>query len=336
MLKILVTGCAGFIGSHLCEKLLEDGYSVVGIDNFDDFYSKTIKIDNMKGYINNPNFIFFELDITKRLISKLPQNIDIVVHLAGKAGVLPSIDYSGDYLASNVFGTHQVLEYMRNCNIKKLIFASSSSVYGNNKSIPFKETDNVDNPISPYAFTKKACELLNYTYHGLYNIDVINLRFFTVFGPRQRPDLAIHKFLKRILNDEQLILYGDGNSARDYTYITDTISGISNAIYYCISKNKFFLTLNLGNNLPIKLIDMVRSLYKLTGRAENYIHESMQAGDVDITYADITLAKQVLDYFPKTSFNEGLLKFIFWFVNQNETPQPIICTSSAGLNNNYK
>lgn len=197
--------------------------------------------------------------------------------------------------------------------IDKLIFASSSSVYGNNKKMPFSEDDNVDNPISPYAFTKKACELMNYTFHHLYNIDVINLRFFTVYGPGQRPDLAIHKFVEKIANNQPLVLFGDGETARDYTYIDDTVSGIFSALEYCLNNTGVYTTVNLGNNKPVKLHELVDIIYAGMGKEKNIIHEAMQAGDVDITFADITKAGSLLNYKPATELKEGIKNFIAWF-----------------------
>ena len=197
--------------------------------------------------------------------------------------------------------------------IDKLIFASSSSVYGNNKKMPFSEDDNVDNPISPYAFTKKACELMNYTFHHLCNIDVINLRFFTVYGPGQRPDLAIHKFVEKIANNQPLVLFGDGETARDYTYIDDTVSGIFSALEYCLNNTGVYTTVNLGNNKPVKLHELVDIIYAGMGKEKNIIYEAMQAGDVDITFADITKAGSLLNYKPATELKEGIKKFIAWF-----------------------
>jgi nucleoside-diphosphate-sugar epimerase len=202
MVTILVTGCAGFIGSHVCTLLLNKGYRVIGVDNFDAFYQRSVKESNLAAFSKHPAFSFYEMDITAGLDAVKEDNIQAVIHLAAKAGVRPSIEDPAGYLHVNIGGTQKVHEFMRARAISKLIFASSSSVYGNNKKMPFSEDDNVDNPISPYAFTKKAGELMNYTFHHLYHIDIINLRFFTVYGPGQRPDLAIHKFVKKI--DESL------------------------------------------------------------------------------------------------------------------------------------
>ncbi len=313
MVTILVTGCAGFIGSHVCTLLLNKGFKVIGIDNFDPFYERTVKESNLAKIKTHPAFSFYEIDITNGLNDIAQDNIQAVIHLAAKAGVRPSIEDPAGYQNVNIGGTQKVHEFMQARLIDKLIFASSSSVYGNNKKMPFSEDDNVDNPISPYAFTKKACELMNYTFHHLYNIDVINLRFFTVYGPGQRPDLAIHKFVEKIANNQPLVLFGDGETARDYTYIDDTVSGIFSALEYCLNNTGVYTTVNLGNNKPVKLHELVDIIYAGMGKEKNIIHEAMQAGDVDITFADITKAGSLLNYKPATELKEGIKNFIAWF-----------------------
>lgn len=313
MVTILVTGCAGFIGSHVCAKLLQTGFKVIGIDNFDPFYSRVAKEANMKTFRSNPAFSFYQLDIADGLNAVTEKNIDGVIHLAAKAGVRPSIEDPAGYLRVNVMGTQKVHEFMQARAINKLIFASSSSVYGNNKKMPFSEADNVDNPISPYAFTKKAGELMNYTFHHLYNIDIVNLRFFTVYGPGQRPDLAIHKFVERISNNQPLILFGNGETARDYTYVEDTVSGICSALEYCMGNTGVYATFNLGNNKPVKLNELVNVIYDEMGKEKNIVYEAMQAGDVDVTFADITKAGQLLNYTPATDLRQGIKKFIAWY-----------------------
>jgi len=314
-MKLLITGCAGFIGSHLTELFLNKGHIVVGVDNFDPFYSKEQKKKNLEIPNSNKNFTFHELDIRNtKGFDGLPRDIEVVIHLAAKAGVRPSIEAPKDYIDTNISGTLNILEWMRHSHIHKLLFASSSSIYGNNKKIPFSESDYVDEPISPYAFTKKACELLNHTYYHLYNIDIINLRFFTVYGPRQRPDLAIHKFVSHILNNKPIHLFGDGSSARDYTFINDTISGIYNAFDF-ISRNKnVFNTINLGNNKPIKLIELVNCIYETLNKKPDLVFEPMQPGDVDITYSDISKAKQILNYNPSTELKTGIASFVKWYL----------------------
>lgn len=310
---ILVTGCAGFIGSHLCALLLNKGYTVIGIDNFDPFYDRSVKESNLAKFKDHASFYFYELDICGGLEAIQDKNITAVIHLAAKAGVRPSIEDPAGYLHTNITGTQKVHEFMLAKKITKLLFASSSSVYGNNKKIPFAEDDNVDNPISPYAFTKKAGELMNYTLHHLYNIDIINLRFFTVYGPGQRPDLAIHKFVKKIAAGEPLELFGDGSTARDYTYIDDTVAGIYNALIYCLQHEGVYETVNLGNNSPVKLNGLVDIIYAAMGAKKELRYKPMQPGDVDITFADISKAAKLFNYKPATRLPEGIAKFIDWF-----------------------
>lgn len=317
MQTILVTGCAGFIGSNLSEALLEDGYRVIGIDNFDPFYDKSIKEKNLEKLHSFENFKFYQLDLSlENALFIIENTIHAIIHLAAKAGVLPSLKDPKAYIKANIDGSNNVLDFMQQRNIKKLLFASSSSVYGNSVQIPFKESEPLDKPISPYAFTKKSCELQNFVYHHLYGIDILNLRFFTVFGPRQRPDLAIHKFVKLIEQKQPINMYGDGSSARDYTYVEDTISGISSALTYLINNEKVYDTINLGNNTPISLREMISSIYEIMGETPNIKQMPMQPGDVNITYADISKAQKLLNYHPKTSFKEGLVKFIKWHNEQ--------------------
>jgi UDP-glucuronate 4-epimerase len=313
-MKVLITGCAGFIGSHLTELFLERGHHVVGVDNFDPFYSKDLKLKNLSPFYNNKHFTFHQLDICSEIeLGLLPTNIEFVIHLAAKTGVRPSISAPREYMETNVTGTLNILEWMKKHNKKKLVFGSSSSIYGNNKKVPFSESDLVDEPISPYAFSKKACELLNYTYHHLYKMSILNLRFFTVFGPRQRPDLAIRKFVSSILKDEPIHLFGDGSTARDYTFVADTISGIYSAFEYINEHKDIYDIINLGNSKPIKLLELVNCIYEVLGKKPNLIFEPMQAGDVDITFADISKAKNILNYNPSTSLKEGIKGFIDWY-----------------------
>lgn len=322
MSDIVVTGCAGFIGSHLCEKLLTLGHSVVGIDNFDPFYARSIKENNLSSFVNHPDFEFLEIDLADfDLLRKSldHKTIDAIVHLAGKAGVRSSIEAPLDYTRANIVATQNILEVMKNKGIKKFAFASSSSVYGNTKEVPFHETQDVNNPISPYAFTKKACELINYTYHALYGLDVINMRFFTVFGPRQRPDLAIHKFTKLILNNAEIPMFGDGSTSRDYTYCNDTVDGICRVLDYLFGHEKVYEIINLGNNQPVKLCDMIKAIEKATEKKANIKQHPMQPGDVDITFASIEKAESLLGYYPKYSFEEGITNFVNWY-RENQDP----------------
>ncbi|MBI9060749.1 MAG: GDP-mannose 4,6-dehydratase [Marinilabiliaceae bacterium] len=314
MQNIVVTGCAGFIGSHLCEELLKLKYHIIGIDNFDPFYPKEIKESNLHQLLGNSNFTFIEADLAdiQNCINHINQ-AEVVIHLAGKAGVRPSIEHPDLYIDNNITATKNVLEAMRKNSISKMLFASSSSVYGNNPKTPWSESLNVDNPISPYAFSKKSCELLNHTYHHLYNLDILNLRFFTVFGPRQRPDLAIHKFVKLIENNQEITMYGDGNTSRDYTYVKDTCSGIIKALEYITDNENVFDTLNLGHHHPVKLKDLINMIGDATGITPKIKRLPMQPGDVDITYADISKAQNLFGYCPKTEMKDGLSEFVKWY-----------------------
>lgn len=313
--KILVTGCAGFIGSHLCEKLLSLNYEVVGIDNFDPFYDKSIKEENLSDFINHPSFTFLELDLRDydALIKNLPDNIQLITHLAAKAGVRPSIENPRDYMQVNVAGTNNILEAMLEKNIKKLFFASSSSIYGNQKEVPFKENKIDYQPISPYAFNKRSCELMNYTYHHLHQLDIVNARFFTVYGPRQRPDLAIHKFVRLIDEGKTIPMFGDGSTSRDYTYITDTISGVVNSIEYLLNNKNVFETYNLGNSTPIQLKELIHTISSAMQKDVQINQLPMQEGDVDITFADIDKANKLIGYQPQIKLPEGINNFIAWY-----------------------
>ncbi|PWJ42269.1 GDP-mannose 4,6-dehydratase [Sediminitomix flava] len=316
--RVLITGVAGFIGSSLAEFLLEDGFEVVGIDNFDPFYDKSIKLRNLHESLKNSRFTFKEVDFTSlKSLMTIPK-VDVVIHLGAKAGVRPSILNPKAYIDTNVQGTNNILEWMRLKKIKKLVFASSSSVYGNHKQVPFSEDLVVTEPISPYAFTKLSCESMNYSYHSLYNFDILNLRFFTVYGPRQRPDLAIHKFVRKIYRGESIQMYGDGSSARDYTFIDDIVNGVYGAVNYVLSNDQIFDILNLGNNTPVKLKEMIQTIeckMKVSAKIEQL---PMQSGDVDVTFASIRKAKKMLGYVPQTSFDLGVEQFVDWFITLRE------------------
>jgi UDP-glucuronate 4-epimerase len=311
-MKILVTGAAGFIGSHVCEHFIGLGHSVIGLDNFDPFYSKKIKQLNLAGVQKSKEFVFYDVDIRngdvlKKIFSS--SEIDTVIHLAAKAGVRPSIDSIADYYDVNVNGTISLLETMRINKVKRLIFASSSSVYGNNPKVPFSETDFVDNPISPYASTKKSGELLCHVYSHLYRFNITCLRFFTVYGPRQRPDLAIHKFTRLIDEGKPIPFYGDGSTARDYTYITDILNGIT-----CAFENlDGYRIYNLGESRLINLSELVRSIEIVLDKKAILTQLSLQSGDVNITHADISKAKEEIGYNPGTSFQDGIREFIKWY-----------------------
>ena len=336
MKTYLITGASGFIGSHLVTKLLSEGNKVINVDNFNDYYD--IKINNVLESLGMEKDISLELNQLKEKIEKETKNytleivdirdksesarvfkknkIDVVVHLAAMAGVRPSIQDPLLYEEVNVRGTMNILELMKKNNIRKFICASSSSVYGNNLKVPFSEEDNVDRTISPYAATKKSCEVLAYTYFYLYNIDTIILRFFTVYGPRQRPDLAIHKFTKMILNGDKIPFYGDGSTQRDYTYIEDIIDGIIKAIIFIEKNSKTYEIFNLGESETISLKRMVETIEKELGIKAILDIQPMQEGDVNKTFADISKAKEMLKYNPKIRFDEGIKRFIKWYKNK--------------------
>jgi UDP-glucuronate 4-epimerase len=313
-MTILVTGGAGFIGSHLCEALLHMNHQVICIDNFDEFYDPKIKEQNIAWCLGQPKYKLFRYDILNYsdLCSVFEsEHIDIVIHLAARAGVRPSIENPMLYQKVNVEGTLNILEALRRYSVKKLILASSSSVYGNNRKTPYAESDNVDNAISPYAATKKACEILAYTYHHLYSIDTFCLRFFTVYGPRQRPEMAIHYFTKSIFNNEMVRLYGDGTSRRDYTYIDDITDGISK----CLNHFKGYEILNLGESQTTTLTDLIEMIEDHVGKKARIQWMPKQPGDVEITFADITKARHLIGYDPKTPVKVGVGKFVHWFRN---------------------
>ena len=311
-MKFLITGGAGFIGSNLADDLLSKGHSVICIDNLDDFYNPEIKKSNISEALQSHQYSFYQGDIRdNEILEKIfsENNIEMVLHLAARAGVRPSIQNPELYFDVNVNGTLKLLEAMRKYSVYKMVFASSSSVYGNNKKIPFSEEDNVDFPISPYAASKKAGELLCHTYSHLYNFDIFCLRFFTVYGPRQRPEMAIHYFTRNIQQGKSIKLFGDGSSKRDYTYIADIIDGINGAI-----KNvEGFDIFNLGESKTIELIHLVRLLEKSIGKEAKIDFEPTQPGDVDITYADISKAKKYLDYHPTFPVEKGIDAFVKWY-----------------------
>lgn len=319
-MKYFITGGAGFIGSTLSEKLLQDGIKIVSIDNFCNFYDPKLKENNIADITENDNYKIYKGDIRDRKILERIFNenkFDCVIHLAAMAGVRPSIENPCLYQEVNCLGTQNILEEMKKHNIKKLIMASSSSVYGNCKKVPFKENMIVDFAISPYAATKKANEVMTYTYHKLYNMNVIMLRFFTVYGPKQRPDLAINKFTRLILNNETIPMFGDGTTSRDYTYIDDIVDGIIKSINYVEKNENVYEIINLGNSNPISLKEMITTIGQVLNIEPTIKQLPMQPGDVDRTYADITKARKLLGYEPQTTFEEGIRRFIEWYRNKN-------------------
>lgn len=311
-MKILITGAAGFIGSHTCESLIKDGNSIIGVDNFDSFYSHKLKELNLEQLNQNSNFRFYKADIRDdKALNQIfsSDQVDVVIHLAAKAGVRPSIESINEYYDVNINGTISLLESMRKNGIKKMVFASSSSIYGNNQKVPFSEDDRVDNPISPYASTKKSGELLCHVYSHLYNFDITCLRFFTVYGPRQRPDLAIHKFTKLIQENKPIPFYGDGSSSRDYTYIEDIVNGISCALNH-LEGYKIY---NLGESKVITLKKLVEVIETIVGKKAVLNQLPMQQGDVSRTFADISKARAEIGYNPAYDFETGMKKFVDWY-----------------------
>ena len=321
-MKIVVTGGAGFIGSHLIDRLLKDGHEVLNIDNFDPFYSENVKRENIKGHITYNSYSLLEVDVRNEvdLEKVIPDDTEVIVHLAAKAGVRPSIENPLEYQEVNVNGTQNLLEVARKKGIKQFVFASSSSVYGKNPNVPWKEDDAVLQPISPYASTKVSGELLGHVYSHLYDIRFLALRFFTVYGPRQRPDLAIHKFLKLISDGKEITLYGDGSTRRDYTYIDDIVSGIMEAVNY---RDSMYEVINLGNNETVELLELVRILEDTSGitAEKNFVEE--QAGDVRQTWADVSKAKKLFNYNPEYSIDHGLSKFTTWFAENYKSTEVI-------------
>ncbi len=319
-MRILVTGGAGFIGSHLSDFLLGAGSEVVAIDNFNDYYDPKIKESNVKNKIGNSKYKLYREDIRDFEALDIvfeKHAIDIIVHLAARAGVRPSIEDPILYEEVNVKGTQNILELAKKYNIKNLVLASSSSVYGNNKKVPFSETDNVDFAISPYAATKKSNEVMAHVYHSLYNMNVIMLRFFTVYGPRQRPDLAINKFTSLIIEDKEIPVFGDGSTSRDYTFIEDIVDGITKSIKYVNGNDNVYEILNLGESEPITLSEMISTIEEVVGKKAIINRLPMQPGDVNRTYADISKARSLIGYNPQTSFKDGIRKFYEWKMKED-------------------
>ncbi len=309
---ILVTGAAGFIGSHAAEALLQRGCRVIGVDNFCDFYDRSWKEMNIRTIGGDRRFDVEEIDITdgpgiSRLVaSAKPQAI---LHLAAMAGVRPSIEAPAYYARVNVEGTTHLLEAAVKSKVEKFLFASSSSVYGNLGRVPFREDDPVAEPISPYAATKRAGELICYTYWHLYRLPIFCLRFFTVFGPRQRPDLAIHKFTRLISRGQPLPMFGDGSTNRDYTYVDDIVAGILAALDRC-DRYRIY---NLGGSHPVTLKHLIEQIERAIGKPAIIDRRPAQLGDVERTFADLTRSQAELGYEPRTSLEEGLRRFVAWF-----------------------
>jgi UDP-glucuronate 4-epimerase len=315
----LITGGAGFIGSNLVNELLQDkSLRITCIDNFDPFYPRQLKLLNTAQFEKNGNVIVIDRDLRSLTVAELkdilPAPVDVIIHLAAKAGVRPSIADPASYQEVNVLGTQVLLDFAKECGIKQFVFASSSSVYGVNRNLPWKETEPLQ-PISPYAMTKLSCEMAGHVFSHLYGIRFIALRFFTVYGPAQRPDLAIHKFVRSILLDKPLAMYGDGSTSRDYTYIGDIVQGIRAAIDYDRSD---FEIINLGNSYAVSLRDLISSIEGVMGKKALIETHPEQPGDVPRTFADISKARQLLGYNPRTALEDGLRGFYDWFLKNKE------------------
>ncbi len=312
----MVTGGVGFIGSHVCEHLLDAGHTVCALDDLNDFYDPAIKQNTLRELqAKAQSFAFVHADITERdeldeVLASM--SFDQIIHLAARAGVRPSLEQPALYQRVNVEGTTNLLEAARKRGIKKVTIASSSSVYGINSNIPFSEEDPIFRAISPYAASKLACEALGHTYHHVYGMDICMLRFFTVYGPRQRPDLAIHKFAKLLQANQPITVFGNGSSSRDYTYITDTVAGV----IACTEQEFGYEIINLGESETVELnriIELLETDFKIKA---DIIHQPEQPGDVPITYANIEKAQRLLGYHPKTKIEDGIPKFVEWFLKQ--------------------
>lgn len=311
-MTFMVTGSSGFIGSHVVDRLLGKGENVTGIDNFDPFYDASIKKKNMEHNLSDQNFTFYHADIREKseMENILKNNeIDTIIHLAARAGVRPSIQDPLLYQDVNIRGTMNLLELSKDYDIKNFVFGSSSSVYGINEKIPFGEEDPVDKAISPYAATKKACETFCYTYHHLYGIPITSLRFFTVYGPRQRPEMAIHKFTRSIDEGKVIEMFGDGKSRRDYTYISDIVNGIMAAA----DKKLGYEIINLGNSNVVELRYLIQLIEENLGKSAFIKKMPDQPGDVPVTFADISKAQKLLGYEPGVRIEEGIENFVKWY-----------------------
>ena len=314
MKNILITGGAGFIGSHLVDRLLsEGGWRITVIDDFNDFYDPSIKRANINDHLVHDNYRLVEADIRNyNAVSQAfnDTNFDSIVHLAARAGVRPSLTEPQLYVETNVNGTMNLLELARTQGVKQFVFGSSSSVYGTNEKVPFSEDDPIFNPISPYAATKAAGELICHTYAHLYDMRIVCLRFFTVYGARQRPDLAIHKFAKLISSGQTIPVFGDGTTRRDYTYIDDIIAGVRAAIDYEGGK---YEVINLGESRTVELRELISLLESALGKTAQIDRQPLQPGDVPQTFADITRARRLLNYNPQTQIEAGIAMFVDWF-----------------------
>jgi len=314
--RILLTGGAGFIGSHVAEAMIRRGAQLSIVDNLDNFYAPSRKRLNLEEISKVGPYEFFETDVRdEAALRKVAEKVqpEIVIHLAARAGVRPSIEQPALYESVNVGGTVNLLEICRELRVERMIFGSSSSVYGVTNSVPFREDDPKTRPISPYAATKLSAELMCYTYAHLYGLTTICLRFFTVYGPRQRPDLAIHKFIALIEAGKSIPVYGDGSMGRDYTYVDDIVAGVIASLEYVPAATVPFEVFNLGNCRPVRLAELIAKLEVATGTKALQERLPDQPGDVPITWANIDKAKRLLGYSPQTSMEEGLRNFVAWY-----------------------
>jgi UDP-glucuronate 4-epimerase len=317
IMKILVTGAAGFIGSHIVDNLLCRGDSVIGVDSFDAFYAREVKERNLEEARSHDSFRMLEGDVRDEIfLAALPPDIDAIIHLAARAGVRPSISDPVLYTDVNVMGTIRLLELARERSVGTFVFASSSSVYGNNAKVPFSEDDPVDRPISPYAATKKAGELLCHTATHLHGLATICLRFFTAYGPRQRPDLAIHKFARLLRSGERIPMFGDGTSCRDYTFIDDISDGVLAALDRTAAHPGTHEVVNLGESRTVALKEMVATLADEMDLTPDIELLPPQPGDVERTFADVSKARSLFGYEPKTEFRVGVRAFLEWLERQ--------------------
>ncbi len=311
-MTILITGGAGFIGSHLADRLLTAGHRVVCLDNFDDFYARDIKEEHIREQLLHSNYQLAAGDIRdSELLSRLfkDHRFEVVYHIAARVGVRPSLLHPQLYEDVNIKGTLNLLECVKEFPVKHFVFASSSSVYGINSKIPFSESDPIELPISPYAASKRACELFCYTYHHLYKIPTSCLRFFTVYGPRQRPEMAIHRFTRAIDQGEPVTLFGDGTTRRDYTYVGDIVE----ALVTLADQSFGFEIFNIGNSQVVELRQLVALIEKCLNKKANIIWKPEQPGDVPVTYSDISKAQKMFGYQPATNIEDGIKKFVEWY-----------------------
>lgn len=330
-MKILITGTAGFIGSHLAKKLIKQGHEVIGIDNINDYYDVTIKEDRLKS-IGTKNFTFYkinledEFEMNKIFEDEMPQ---VVINLAAQAGVRYSLENPRAYIDSNIVGFTNILECSRHHKVEHLIYASSSSVYGANTSKPFSTSDNIDHPLSLYAATKKSNELMAHTYSHLYNLSTTGLRFFTVYGPWGRPDMALFKFTKAIVNDEEIDVYNHGNMMRDFTYVDDIVEAISRLVKKPAQPNPEwsganpdpsssyapYKIYNIGNNSPVRLMEFVEAIENKLGKKAKKNYMDLQPGDVPETYANVDDLFKNIDFKPETTIQDGVNQFVDWYLD---------------------